>query len=124
VVANAGKRYFGPPYAGPSSDNRIELTMQGTSISSLSSDLSLTAAVVGSPSTEPGDGNVLWVLMRGVTGSGHPSVYADVLGATSAEFTGEGNQLEIMGNQDAFARTNSALVPLPPTGSFTSPEGP
>jgi hypothetical protein len=130
VLAAGGRRFFAAPIAGPTSDNRVDLKMIGTTITTPScgatpvADFRLAGALVSSASLIPGDGNSLHVVMRGVTGSGSRSnVYADVLGPTgpvAPAIQGTGNRLEIAGNLQAFEQTNRAIDPAPAPEFFSS----
>jgi hypothetical protein len=130
VFAAGGRRFFGPPTAGPSSDNAAELRLIGTTISTpscsagtLVADVRLAGAIVANSSLAPGDGNTLRVLIRSVTGSGlRSNLYADVLGPAgpvAAAFQGIGNRLEIDGSPRAFGQTNTSIEPAPPAEFFT-----
>ena len=131
VLATAGRRFFGLPTAGPSSDNQIDMEVIGTTISTpscgagtLVADFRLAGALVSNASLAPGDGNTLRAVIRGVTGSGvRSNLYADVLGPTgpvAPAFQGTGNRLEIAGSLRAFEQTNTAVEPAPAAEFFTS----
>jgi hypothetical protein len=131
VLAVGGRRFFGAPIAGPSTDNSVDLELLGTTIATpscgaatLVADFRLAGALVSGASLVPGDGNTLRAVIRGVTGSGSRSnTYADVLGPTgplAPEFQGIGNRFEVAGNLHAFGKTNWAIDPAPGPEFFTS----
>ena len=128
VIATGTRRFFA--LAGPSTDNSLDLELLGTTISTPSCggagfvrDLVLIAADAPFAELAPGDGNSLRAVIRGVTGSGTRfNRYGDVLGPSGplpAALEGTGNRLEIVGNLNAFARTNRDINPLPGTEFFT-----
>lgn len=129
VLAFGGRRFFGLPTAGPSTDNGIDLELLGGRISTPScggaafvADLDLAGAFAGSDALIPGDGNTLRAVIRGVTGSGSRSnEYANSQGPSGALPTGlQGdNHLAVVGSLEAFARTNRHIDPLPGTEFFT-----
>jgi hypothetical protein len=129
IVAAGGRRFFGSPTAGATTGNSVDLALIGTNISTASCpgappsvDFRLAGAAVSNASLDPGDGNTLRALMRGVTASGMRSnVYADLLGPTGPLTIGPdaiGNRLEIVGSPRAFARTNRAIDPAPSAEFF------
>ena len=131
VLAAGGRRFFAAPIAGPTTDNSVDLKLLGTTITTPScggatsvADFRLAGALVSSASLDPGNGNTLRAVMRGVTGSGSRSnAYADVLGPAGAApptIQGTGNRLQMAGNLQAFAQTNQAIDPAPAPGFFTS----
>jgi hypothetical protein len=127
IVATGGRRFFGLPNSGPVNNNTMELELINAIISTPScgsTDFRLSGAASGSASLNPGDGNVLRAVFRGVTGSGmRANVYADALGPASPlaqEFQGTGNLLEFAGNLRAFDKTNSAIDPAPAAEFFTA----
>ena len=130
ILAVGGRRFFASPIAGPTTDNSVDLTLIGTTISTPAcegalpvADFRLASALVSNASLVPGDGNTIRAVIRGVTASGPRSnVYANVLGPTgplSPELQGAGNRLEIVGSPRAFARTNRAIDPAPGAEFFT-----
>ena len=76
-------------------------------------------------SKSPGEGNVLRLLVRGVTGSGvRANVFADVLGPSGPlPVSGSTNRLELVGNPRAFERTNRAIEPAPGAEFFNGGGG-
>ncbi len=62
----------------------------------------------------PGDDNTLRVNLKKATGSGpRANVYADNSGTP-----GVGNQLEIVGTEKSFVKSNDAFDPIPPAEFF------
>jgi hypothetical protein len=129
VLATGGRRFFGLPIAGPSTDNSIELQLLGGTIATPacagSADLVLAAANSAfSDALFPGDGNTVRALVRGVTGSGpRLNRYGNATGPSgplTAVLQGSNNRLEIVGSPQAFARTNRRIEPPPPAEYFTS----
>jgi hypothetical protein len=129
VFGAGGRRFFGSPTAGPSSNNTADLELIGTTISTpscsagiLVADFRLAGAIVANASLTPGDGNSVRALIRSVTGSGvRQNLFADVLGPTgpvAPAFQGSGNRLEIVGSPRAFEQTNTAIAPPPPDEFF------
>jgi hypothetical protein len=129
ILATGGRRFFGLPTAGPSNDNSIDLDLLGTVISTSScgsaivTDFRVAGALVTNATLTPGDGNVVHVVMRGVTGSGtRTNFYADVLGPTgplAPQYQGTGNRLEIAGSLKSFLQTNEGIDPAPSADFFT-----
>lgn len=123
IFAAGGRRFFGLPTAGPTTDNTADLDLIGTTVTTPScggasfvNDFRLAGAIVTSASLVPGDGNTLHVVMRGVTGSGlRSNRYANVLGPTGPVIpaTGTANRIEFAGSLQAFTRTNRAIDPAP-----------
>lgn len=120
VVAIGGQRYLA--VSEPSSSNRVELDLHGLSVQTttepLAADLVLFGArsFVGSP---PGDGNTLRLVLRKSTGSG---TRANAYGHSSTPSMGDlgvGNQLEIVGTESAFVRSNDGFEPIPAAEFFT-----
>ncbi|HVF39203.1 MAG TPA: hypothetical protein VM939_04830 [Gemmatimonadaceae bacterium] len=131
VFAAGGRRFFGLPTAGASTDNTADLELIGTTISTpscaagiLVADFRLAGAIVANASLVPGDGNTVRAVIRSVTGSGvRQNLFADVLGPTgpvAPVFRGTGNRLEIAGSPRAFEQTNTAISPAPANEFFTS----
>ena len=131
VLAAGGRSFFAAPIAGPTTDNSVDLKLLGATIATPScgaatsvADFRLAGALVSSASLDPGNGNTLRALMRGVTGSGPRSnAYGDVLGPAGAPppaIQGTGNRLELARNLHAFQQTNQAIDPAPGPGFFTS----
>jgi hypothetical protein len=129
ILATGARRFFTLPTAGPSTDNTVDLSLHGTTVSTPSCvgapavDFRLAGALVTNASVAPGDGNTLRAVIRGVTGSGpRANAYADVLGPAGpqpAELQGLGNKFVIAGNQQAFMQTNSGIDPRPGAEFFT-----
>jgi hypothetical protein len=128
ISVAGGRRFFGLPTAGATVGNRADMELIGTTISTSSCsgaplvyDLRLAGAGVSSASLVA-EGNVLSVVMRGVTGSGQrANLYGDVLGPTGAIPAGtSGNRLEFSGTLGAFSKTNEDVDPAPGAEFFTS----
>ncbi|HVD60995.1 MAG TPA: serine/threonine-protein kinase [Gemmatimonadaceae bacterium] len=145
VLATGGRRFYGMPRNGPSTDNHIDLELFGTTISTAScptgvrsentsgapvmelssvADFRLVGGNVSSSAFFPGNGNTVRVEFRGVTGSGKRSnVYADAGGslrAVAGSGRGTGNRLEFVGDPQTFNRLNHAIDPAPPADFFTA----
>lgn len=99
--------------------NSANLELYGTQLQSDNTDLDLVGAGSIVEGAWPDAGNTLRVLARAVTGSGvRENLYADALGPGVTEF-GAGNRLELVGNLQAFVRTNSEIMPPPPAQFFS-----
>ena len=127
VLATGARRFFGAPTAGPTSGNSLDLSLIGTAISTPScgnvgADLRLAGALSGNDTLTPGTDNIVRAVIRGVTGSGaRNNYYLDAVGPSGAlapAFQGSGNRLDIVGNAQAFDRTNSGLDPAPGAAQF------
>ena len=129
VLATGARRFFGSPIAGPSTDNRLELTLLGGTIStpscggaSFAADLDLAGAFAANDALFPGDGNQLRAVIRGVTGSGPRfNQYANADGPSgplAPALQGQ-NRLELAGNPQAFTLTNPGIDPAPGAEHFT-----
>jgi hypothetical protein len=129
VLATGARRFFGSPTAGPSTDNSLELTFLGGTISTPScggapfvADLQLAGAFAASDALFPGDGNELRAGLRNVTGSGPRFIqYANSDGPSgplAPALQGE-NRLEVAGSLRAFTLTNPGIEPAPASGFFT-----
>jgi hypothetical protein len=121
VVAIGGQRYLAG--SGPSSSNRLEMELRGlrvqTTTEPLATDLRLFGARSFVNGVPPGDGNTLRLVLRKSTGSG-PRANAYAHSSTpSMEDLGVGNQLEIVGTETAFVRSNDGFDPIPPAEFFT-----
>lgn len=109
--------------SSPLSDNRVELRLEGTRISSVgegAADLVLLGAVSeAEPWVKPGefaagDRNVLRASLTDVTGSGVTrNRFADVEGPVQSANAGIGNRLIIEGSLEQFRQTNRAIEPGP-----------
>jgi hypothetical protein len=129
ILATGARRFFPLPTAGPSTDNSVDLSLLGATISTPSCagapavDFRLAGALVTNASVAPGDGNTLRAVIRGVTGSApRANAYADVLGPAGpqpAQLHGIANKLAINGNQQSFMQTNAGIDPLPGAEFFT-----
>jgi hypothetical protein len=116
IVARGASR----PIASSSaiSFNSAILEFHGTTLNSSSTDLSLAGTASLVAGTWPDAGNVLSVLVQGVTGSGQRNnVYSNVVGPPTTAF-GDANRLEMIGTLDAFTNINVGIVPLPPEEFF------
>lgn len=117
IVAIGGQRFLAG--AGPSSANRLDLEVHALWVQSTTADLTLFGArsfVAGVP---PGDGNTLRLVLRKSTGSGPR---ANAYGHSSTPSMGDlgvGSQLEIVGTENAFVRSNDGFEPIPPAEFFT-----
>jgi hypothetical protein len=117
ISAMGGRRFS--PLSGSSSSNRIDLTLRGTRVDSATADLTLFGAASFADGIPAGDGNTARLLIRHATGSGpRANVYADSAAPASTDF-GVGNRLDIVGSENAFARTNEGFDPPPPAEFFT-----
>ena len=113
VAATAGQRFL--PTAAPSSSNRLELNLHGLQVQSAVADLMLFGARTFVDGVSAGDGNTLRVNLKKSTGSGpRANVYADNAGTP-----GVGNQLEIVGTEKSFVKSNDDFNPIPPAEFFT-----
>lgn len=145
ILATGTRRFFGKPRNGPGTDNRIDLQLIGTTISTplcpagvrsentsgiptaqmaSVADLRLIGGNVANSGLEPGDGNTVHVELRGVTGSGtRANRYANSggsFGTLEAGLRGKGNRLEIVGDRETFIRTNHGIDPAPGPEFFTA----
>lgn len=131
VLGGGGRRYFAAPLAGATTDNTLELELINATLSTPSCggaqfarDFDLKGAYANSSTLDPGNGNTLHAVIRGVTGSGQRfNMYADVggpAGPLSPDVLSSGNRLEIAGSPQAFARTNRQIEPGPGTEFFSS----
>ena len=121
IVAIGGQRYL--EGSQPSSSNRVELDLHGLSVQTTTEALAADLVLFGARSfvngVPPGDGNTLRLVLRKSTGSGPR---ANAYGHSSTPSMGDlgvGNQLEILGRERAFARTNDDFDPIPPAEFFT-----
>jgi hypothetical protein len=129
VVAAGSRRFFPAPIAGPSTGNRVELTLLRGTISTPSCggapfvrDFDLAGALAGGDDFSPGDGNSVFVILRGMTGSGTRfNRYESAQGASGplAPDLAGGNRLEFAGSPRAFAATNTRIDPAPGIERFT-----
>jgi serine/threonine protein kinase len=149
VFATGSRQFYPAPLNAAPSDNHIDLQLIGTTISTpvcadlgkgeaaqdvstgvaveglgIVSDLYLTGARVANSALAAGDRNTIRLEIRGVTGSGRRSNRyinaGGTFGELSAQLQGSGNRLEIVGNQETFARTNRGIEPPPGAEFFTS----
>ena len=128
ISAAGGRRFFALPTAGATIGNRADIELIGTRFSTASCggasfvyDLRLAGAGVTNPALVV-EGNILSVVMRGVTGSGtRANLYGDLVGPTGALPAGaSGNRLEFPGTLRAFSNTNQDVDPAPGAEFFTS----
>ena len=124
ILAVGGRRWNST--TGLSSDNRVDLNLQGLVIATVgtgAADWKLHAAETGGGFLEnlPGNGNSIRVVARGITGSGaRLNSYRNVFGPALPANQGIGNRLEVVGNLQAFNKTNSGIDPAPAAEFFTS----
>jgi hypothetical protein len=116
IVAAGGRRINA--LSGTISSNRVELNLHGTILQTTTADLRLSGATTAL-GVSTGDDNTAHVLLVQATGSGaRANRYADssfpLIGSP-----GIGNQLEVVGNANAFDQTNSNFAPPPPAEFFT-----
>jgi hypothetical protein len=116
IVASGGRRINA--LSGTISSNRVELNLHGTILQTTTADLRLSGATTAL-GVSTGDDNTAHVLLVQATGSGdRANRYADssfpLIGSP-----GIGNQLEVVGNANAFDQTNSNFAPPPPAEFFT-----
>ncbi|HUM12463.1 MAG TPA: hypothetical protein VLT82_16065 [Myxococcaceae bacterium] len=118
-IAAVGGRRIGP-LAAPISSNRVEMNLLGTRLATTTADLRLSGARSLVPGVFPDEGNTLHVVVHQASGSGPRSnMYVDAATAPPGGSLGAGNRLEIVGNANAFDRTNEGFVPPPPAEFFT-----
>jgi hypothetical protein len=121
VVAIGGQRYLAG--SGPSSSNSLEMSLHGLRVQTtgaLAADLVLFGARSFVNGVPPGDGNTLRVLLRQSTGSGPRANRYGHSSTPSMGDLGVGNQLEIVGSENAFVQTNDGFDPIPPAEFFTA----
>jgi hypothetical protein len=114
--------------SAPLDDNHVELSLQGTRIVTpgeeaadfvMQATLSETGQAGGPGEFPAGDRNVLRLQMSGVTGSGpRRNVFADVVGPVQPANFGAGNQLQVVGEPEAFRRSNPSIEPPPDARHF------
>jgi hypothetical protein len=99
--------------SGAIASNELELILNGTRLSSTTSDLGLFGA--GNLAGRVDDSE-LRVTMHNVIGSGpRANTYGDMTGSL-----GIGNRLIVTGNLNAFSNTNEAISPMPGAQFFTA----
>ena len=121
VLAIGGQRYLAG--SQPTSSNRLEMDLHGlrvqTTTEPLAADLRLFGARSQVDGVSPGDGNTLSVVLRKSTGSGpRANVYSHSSSPSMGDL-GVGNQLEIVGTEKTFVRSNDGFDPIPPAEFFT-----
>ena len=121
VVAIGGQRYL--EGSEPSSSNRLEMDLHGLRVQTTTEPLAADLVLFGARSfvngVPPGDGNTLRLVLRKSTGSGPR---ANAYGHSSTPSMGDlgvGNQLEIVGSETAFVRSNDGIEPIPSAEFFT-----
>jgi hypothetical protein len=144
ILATGSRRFFPAPLNAAPKDNHIDLQLIGTTISTPScasppisgnttglttgqpspvADIQLIGGWAQSDAFAAGDGNTVRAELRGVTGSGTRSNRYEDAGAfggpLSPERQGKGNRLEIVGDSQAFTRSNRAIDPAPGAAFFT-----
>lgn len=114
------------------SDNRTNLTMNGTKLYSSERDFRFTAARNGGGEVKPdgtiaeqfipGNNNILHVCMNGVVGSGNGSNIFKDSSAGSGEINqnvvGSGNRLLFQGKYSDFVTNNGGIKDIPPAEFF------
>ena len=121
IVGIGGRRFLAG--SGPSSSNRLEMDLHDlrvqTTTEPLAADLTLFGARSLVDGVPPGDGNTLRLVLRKSTGSGRrANAYAHSSTPSMGDL-GVGNQLEIVGSEDAFVRSNDGFDPIPSAEFFT-----
>jgi hypothetical protein len=117
-ISAAGARRFGAA-SEPMSSNSVDVNLHGTRFVTTTSDLRLFGAV-SFVAVSTGDENTLHVVVSQATGSG-PRLNRYAHSSTpSMGNLGVGNRLEIVGNANAFDRTDNGFVPSPPAEFFTA----
>jgi hypothetical protein len=128
IIGLGSKRFYGD--AAAPAGNSLDLTLQGTLLSSLVLDLALVGAEANCdpasadvPCFSPGEDNVLRAVLRDLRGSGSQftSYYAQTdngAGPSSGDLAGTGNRLVITGNLNAFEKANRFVTP-PSQDDFT-----
>ena len=144
ILATGSRRFYDAPLNAAPRDNRIDLQLTGTTIVTPScspatagssntgapafdpaaTDIRLIGAWVANNAASAGDHNIVRAELRGVTGSGlRSNIYAHAAaGSRSAKprFRGTGNKLELIGDLQAFTRTNRGIDPAPAASFFNS----
>jgi hypothetical protein len=122
IVAIGGQRFLAG--SEPSSSNSVEMRLHGLHVQTTTEPLAADLVLFGARSfvngVPPGDGNTLHVVLRQSTGSGPR---ANAYGHSSTPSMGDlgvGNQLEIVGTENAFVRSNDGFEPIPATEFFTA----
>ncbi len=121
IVGIGGQRFLAG--SGPSSSNRLEMDLHDlrvqTTTEPLAADLTLFGARSFVNGVAPGDGNTLSLVLRKSTGSGpRANAYGDSTTPSMGDL-GVGNQLSVVGSENAFVRTNDGFDPIPPAEFFT-----
>jgi hypothetical protein len=117
-IAAVGGRRIGAP-SGPISSNSVAMNLLGTRIMTTAADLRLSGARSLVPGVFPDEGNTLHVVVHQASGSGlRANVYGDAFPVPPGSL-GAGNRLEIVGNVNAFDRTNENFSPAPAAEFFT-----
>lgn len=121
IFAVGGLRTVGA--AGPSASNGVDINLHGARMQAAAGPLAADLLLMGAQSTvagvSPGDDNALRMLLRQGSGSGPTAnLYADSMTPAGTN-PGAGNTLEIVGNENAFVRTNDGFDPIPPAEFFT-----
>jgi hypothetical protein len=118
IDATGGRRFAA--LSGPISSNSGEMNLLGTRVVTTTADLRLSGARSFVDGVFPDERNTLHVVIHQASGSGpRENRYGDVLAPPSGNL-GAGNRLEIVGNANAFARTNEDFIPPPPAEFFTA----
>jgi hypothetical protein len=117
IAAVGGRRIAAA--SGPISSNSVEMNLLGTRIVTTTADLRLSGGRSLVPGVFPDEGNTLHVVVHQASGSGpRANVYVDSATVPPGGL-GPGNRLEIVGNANAFDRTNENFIPAPPPEFFT-----
>ncbi len=117
VLATGGLRTG--PLPEPSTSNRVDMDLHDVRVQTTTADLVLFGARSLVDGVPPGDGNTLRLVLRKSTGSGlRANAYRDSSTPSMGDL-GVGNQLEIVGTEDAFVRSNDGFDPIPSAEFFT-----
>jgi hypothetical protein len=117
IAAIGGRRIR--TLSGPISSNRVEMNLLGTRVVTTTADLRLSGARSLVDGVFPDEGNTLHLVVHQASGSGpRLNVYGDSFPLPGGSL-GAGNRLEIVGNANAFDRTNENFIPAPAAEFFT-----
>jgi hypothetical protein len=116
-IAAIGARRVSP-LSDNISSNRVELNLHGTVLQTTTVDLRLVGATT-TLGVATGDDNTAHVLIDRATGSGARANRYTHSAFPANGSPGIGNRLEIVGNANAFDRTNEKFIPAPAAEFFT-----